>query len=85
MQLGEVVGRVWPERQLDGLGGRTLVQVRTAAETAPLVALDLIGVGVGNRVLVVAGEPAYRIADGAPVDAVITAIVCHDNQDAGVA
>ncbi len=83
MRLGEVVGRVWAERQLDGLGGRTFVSVQVAGGLPPVVALDLIGAGVGSQVLVVTGEPAYRIADGAPVDAVVTAIVRQDDSAAG--
>lgn len=79
MRLGEITGRVWPERQVDGLAGRTLLQVRCDGET--LVALDLIGVGMGNRVLVVTGLPAQQIAQNAPVDAVIIAIVRHDGSN----
>lgn len=82
MRLGEVIGRVWPERQIDGLAGRTLMQVRTDEPACTLVALDLVGVGVGTQVVVVMGEPARQIADGAPVDAVITAIVRRDVQEA---
>lgn len=76
MQLGEVVGRVWPERQNAGLVGRTLVQVR--CDAGMVVALDPIGAGLGTRVLLVTGSTAQRIADGAPVDAVVTAIVQSD-------
>ena len=78
MLLCDVVARVWPERQLDGLAGKPLVQVREVAGGATLVALDLVEAGVGARVLVVTGSPARDIAGGLPVDAVITAIAAAD-------
>lgn len=78
MLLCEVVGRVWPECGIDGLAGRALVQVKDIASGTRLVALDLIDAGVGARVLVVTGDTAHRIADGPPVDAVVTAIVAAD-------
>lgn len=79
MLLCDVVGRVWPERALDGLAGRSLVVVRGVADGATLVAWDMIEAGVGARVLVATGEAAFRIAAGPPVDAVVTAIVATDD------
>mgnify|MGYP000726774672 CR=1 FL=1 len=78
MLLCDVVARVWPERGLDGLAGKPLVQVREVAGGATLVALDLVEAGVGSRVLVVTGAPARDIAGGLPVDAVVTAIATAD-------
>jgi len=79
MILCEVVGRVWPESPLAGLNQKALVTVRDIHSGALQVALDLAGAGTGARVLVVVGEPARVIADGAPVDAVVTAIVAADS------
>lgn len=78
MKLCQVVGRVWPEQQLEGLNGKALVAVRDVHDDQVLVALDLVDAGVGSRVLVVTGEPARAISRHAPVDAVITAIVNAD-------
>lgn len=78
MLLGDVVARVWPERQLDGLAGKPLVLVREVASANLHVALDLIDAGVGTRVLLVTGEPAQKIAGEVPADAVVTAIVQAD-------
>lgn len=77
MLLGEIVARIWPEQQVDGLAGRPLVLVRTRGGDE-VVALDLLGAGPGARVLVATGEPARHIAGGAPVDAVVTAVVGED-------
>lgn len=78
MLLCDVVARVWPEKQLEGLAGQPLVLVREVDGGASRVALDLVGAGVGVRVIVVTGEPAHRLAGGPPVDAVVTAIVNAD-------
>ncbi len=78
MLLGDVVARVWPERQLDGLAGKPLVLVREVAGAQLHVALDLIDAGVGTRVMLMTGEPAQRIAGDVPADAVVTAIVQAD-------
>lgn len=78
MILCDVIGRVWPESPLEGLNQKALVTVRDVHSGAIQVALDLVGAGTGARTLVVVGEPARVIANGAPVDAVITAIVAAD-------
>jgi len=78
MLLCDIVGRVWPERSLDGLAGRSLVLVRDVSGGPALVAYDMVDAGVGARVLVATGEPARHIAGGPPVDAVVTAIVASD-------
>ncbi len=55
-----------------------MVLVREVEGKAVFVAFDLVEAGVGSRVLVVTGEPARQIANGVPVDAVVSAIVRTD-------
>jgi len=74
MILGEVVGRVWNDRQVPGLQGRRLLLVRDMAGDAQLVAVDLVEVAAGDVVLVVQ-EEAAQAAAGAPVDAAVVALV----------
>jgi microcompartment protein CcmK/EutM len=74
MILGEVVGRVWNDREVPGLRGRRLLLVRDLAGEAQLVAVDLVEVGAGDLVLV-AQEEAAQAAAGAPVDAAVVALV----------
>jgi|KBSMisStandDraft_5_1062788.scaffolds.fasta_scaffold2657591_1 microcompartment protein CcmK/EutM len=78
MRICDVMGRVWPETPLAGLGGRALVLVRDVHSHEVLAALDLVGAGSGTRVLVATGSPAQSIAGGAPVDAVVVSIVRMD-------
>jgi microcompartment protein CcmK/EutM len=74
MLLGEVVGRVWNDREVGGLHGRRLLLVRDLSGDAQLVAVDLVEVGAGDVVLV-AQEEAAQAAAGAAVDAAVVALV----------
>jgi microcompartment protein CcmK/EutM len=74
MILGEVVGRVWNDREVPELRGRRLLLVRALADDAQLVAVDLVEVGAGALVLVTQEEAAQAVA-GAPVDAAVVALV----------
>lgn len=80
MLLGDVVARVWTDRQLDGLHGQRMVQVRDRDNDSSLVAIDLIGVSVGNRVLIATDEAAQAVCRG-PVDAVVIALVAGVDQE----
>ena len=76
MILGQVVGRVWNERQVQGLDGRRLVAVRVPG-SAPVVAVDLIEVAEGNVVLLATDEAAQAAVGGnaAGIDAAVVALV----------
>lgn len=91
MNLGTVVGQVVSTRKDDRLVGSKLLIVRPdpedqAAGTGTYVAVDTVGAGVGETVLVCRGFAAARSlgrAD-APVDAVVVGIVdVIDRYDVG--
>ena len=82
MTLGKVIGTVWATRKDPGLTGLALQLVQDVGlDGAPLggftVAVDSVGAGVGETVLVVAGSSARMtgVTQNKPVDAVIVAIV----------
>lgn len=84
MVLGRVVGSVWATRKSAELSGHKLLLVApwsplSGEEAAPAlrVAADLIGAGVGERVVVSTGSAARRAVgrEDAPVDAAVVAIV----------
>lgn len=82
MILGKVIGTVWATRKDDQLTGMTLQIVQEVdLEYAPrggfVVAVDSVGAGTGEIVLVVQGSSARQteLTNNKPVDAVITAIV----------
>lgn len=81
MILGTVVGRVWSDRQLEGLTGRRLLIVQEVDGPARPVAVDLIDVGVGAIVLVTTDEAAAAACGESTVDAAVIALV--SNYDTG--
>ncbi|MFQ5569679.1 MAG: EutN/CcmL family microcompartment protein [Rhodothermales bacterium] len=82
MILGKVVGTVWATRKDEQLVGMKLqivqhVELDYSLKSAFVVAVDSVGAGVGEIVLVAQGSSARqtRLTHNKPVDAVITAIV----------
>lgn len=83
MYIARVVGDVVATHRHDHLGGHKLLLVRRLSledleEGGEVVALDVIGVGVGERVLVVQEGNAARALfknDKIPVQAVIAGVV----------
>ena len=82
MLLGRVVGTVWATRKDEQLSGMKLQIVRRVGLDGVLqrgfvVAVDSVGAGVGETVLVAQGSSARQteLTRNKPVDAVISAIV----------
>jgi microcompartment protein CcmK/EutM len=73
--LGEVLGRVWAERQHTGLDGQRLVLVRDLASDARHVAVDLLDAGTGTTVLIATDEAAAAATDLPWDDAAVVALV----------
>ncbi|MCI9449951.1 MAG: EutN/CcmL family microcompartment protein [Clostridiales bacterium] len=80
MIIGEVVDSIIATRKNEKLVGQKLLVVRpleSMSESCELVAIDNVGAGIGETVLVAQGSAA-RIGCGledAPVDAAIVGIV----------
>jgi ethanolamine utilization protein EutN len=82
MQLGTVIGNVWATRKEDDLTGLKFlfVQPELPDRTSvgdPFIAVDRIGAGFGDRVLVTRGSAAANmsIEKNLPIDALIIGIV----------
>ncbi len=83
MILGRVVGEVWATRKHAALDGRKLLIIEPylwyapSHEVAHLVAVDPVGAGVGEDVVVCMGDPARRVLGSTsfPVEAAGCAIV----------
>ena len=84
MLIGKVVGSVVSTRKNDNLIGSKLMVIKPLAElgnpTKKIVAVDNVGAGVGETVLVALGSAARIGCDMAncPIDAAIVGIV--DNE-----
>ncbi|MFD0698010.1 EutN/CcmL family microcompartment protein [Paenibacillus sp. GCM10027628] len=82
MQVGTVIGNVWATRKEDDLTGLKFLFVQPEGPTgtpidAPFVALDRIGAGIGDKVMVTKGSAARFVLKDKdlPIDAVIIGIV----------
>ena len=83
MMIARVVGHVVATAKHETLHGQRMMLVRPVTPSgvdagAPVMAIDTVGAGVGERVLVVlegrsAGQAARR--DDAPLDAAIVGII----------
>jgi ethanolamine utilization protein EutN len=76
MRLGTVVGPVWGAKKATGLQGHKLLVVQDAAR-GRMVAVDRLGAGPGDRVLVAHGSRVrdLTLGEAVPVKDVIVAIV----------
>ena len=82
MILARVIGTVWATRKDEKMNGLKLqivrpVDLKYKDKEGFLVAVDAVGAGVGEIVLIVQGSSARqtKITENKPVDATIMAIV----------
>ncbi|MFE8700873.1 EutN/CcmL family microcompartment protein [Cytobacillus sp. FJAT-54145] len=83
MVIGSVIGSIWATRKEEGLTGLKLlkVQIDVPEEPSILVAVDRIGAGVGDKVIVTRGTPASSFLDTpVPIDALIIGIIDPEDQ-----
>jgi len=78
----EVIGHVWATKKEDSLNGLKLMVVKQVDyysdnQGASFVAADIVGAGIGEKVLVVSGSTARHAFgnDSVSVDAAIVAII----------
>ena len=83
MKIGRVIGNIWATRKDENLSGLKLLVVQPLnllndqSIDTPIVAADIIGAGVGEKILYVGGSSARTASGGPdiPVDAAIVGIV----------
>ena len=82
MILGIVIGNVWATKKEESLNGLKLMIVRRIEATddsrhQSFVAVDCVGAGIGEKVLVSTGSSARQAlsSDTIPVDAAIVGIL----------
>lgn len=83
MITAKLIGSVWATRKSELLNGYRLmlVEVIGGKEAGKrIVATDIVGAGIGDRVLVTTGGAARRMLDNdnIPVDAAIVGIIDED-------
>lgn len=77
MEIASVVGHVWATKKEDTLTGFKLMVVQPLTSGANYVAADIVGAGIGERVLVVNGSTARRAlgSDNCAIDCAIVGII----------
>jgi ethanolamine utilization protein EutN len=82
MLRATVTGSVWATRRVDDLPNGALLEVRTD-DGATLIALDVLGSGTGEKVLVATGSVAsgHFSPDHPPIDALIIGILDSNGEE----
>ncbi|MCL2531524.1 MAG: EutN/CcmL family microcompartment protein [Oscillospiraceae bacterium] len=77
MVICRVVGHVWATKKESSLEGLKLMVVESEADATSFVAVDVVGAGIGERVLVVSGSTARRALgqDDCAADCAIVGII----------
>lgn len=83
MVTARLIDNIWATRKADALNGCKLMLAEIIGGTRAgerLVVVDMIGAGIGDRVLVTTGSFARRMMenDESPVDAAVTGIIDED-------
>ena len=75
-----VTGQVWSTRRIDGLPAGAFLEVEAEGSGSRLIAFDVLGSGVGERVLIAQGSVAANWFTGTPppVDALIIGSIDTD-------
>jgi ethanolamine utilization protein EutN len=82
MISAKVTGQVWSTRRIDGLPAGAFLEVEADGSGARMIAFDVLGSGVGERVLIAQGSVASNWFTGTPppVDALIIGSIDSDGQ-----
>jgi microcompartment protein CcmK/EutM len=84
MLKATVIGSVWSTRRVEGIPRGAFLEV-TPDGGSPLVAFDVLGSGIGERVLVATGSVAssWLSSDHPPIDALIIGSLDRASEEAG--
>jgi ethanolamine utilization protein EutN len=82
MVTGRVTGNVWASRRLGEVPAGALLEIELDASGEEIVAFDVLGCGVGERVLVTRGSVAAAwFAEKTPIDALVIGSVDVNNEE----
>lgn len=73
MIAATVTGNVWSTRRIDGIPAGAFLEVEVDGSSSRMIAFDVLGTGIGERVLIAQGSVAANWFTGTPppVDALI--------------
>lgn len=90
MLIGKVIGNVWATQKTENLRGLRILVVQPLDREqkpfgVPIAAVDTLGAGKGQLVLVVTGSSAQQVATDVPLPIDAATISVIDNLDMGTA
>ena len=92
MKIGKVISNIWATRKADSMTGVKLMIVQMMdrpdnGQGKIIVAADLIGAGIGEKVLVTEGSSARQMPgfENSPIDAMIIGIIDEEKKPSGEA
>jgi len=87
MKIGRVINNIWATRKDEALVGCKLLIVQLLDRPKEedgriIVAADIIGAGIGEKVLITEGSSARRMGglDASPIDAMIVGIIDEEKK-----
>lgn len=82
MIIAKIIDNVWATRKADQLNGLKFMlaeEISGDSSKNRLIAVDVIGAGIGDRVIISTGSSAREmIGRSVPVDAVVVGIIDED-------
>lgn len=83
MIMGKVINNIWSTKKDESLIGCKLMAISILGgkdEGKVIIAVDMIGAGIGEKVIVSQGSSARKMANlkDAPIDATIVGIIDED-------
>jgi ethanolamine utilization protein EutN len=83
VNIGSVIGNIWSSRHLAELPAGAFLEVELEGVDERVIAFDVLGSGVGERVLITRGSAAAAWFDGPPppIDALIIGSVDPTDHD----
>lgn len=83
MILGKLIGNIWATRKSEELNGLKFMLAEEICENRKgkrLVVVDIIGAGIGDRVIITMGSSAREMLgrENVPVDAIVVGIIDED-------
>lgn len=84
MKRAVVVGSVWATKRLQDFPAGALLELEVVDDGDHLVALDVLGSGIGEEVLVATGSAvANHLPGNTPVDALVIGVIDEPINPAG--
>ncbi|WP_315115364.1 EutN/CcmL family microcompartment protein [uncultured Clostridium sp.] len=83
MIAARLVDNVWATRKAESLNGLKFMlaeEISGVSEGRRFIVVDIIGAGIGDKVIVSTGASACRMLgdNNVPVDAIVVGIIDHD-------